>query len=454
MNKRNNENNENKNNDNNKNSKELSYKEQFYKLVTFTSSVIIIASAGVLITDKICNPPLEDTQIEGQIISLSDVEKIDYDIINIKGYIKDYMNPNYQFTGEYGGGEYILDNGNYAQYTYTNDSNDEIVIEIRDTGNEKIFEKTIKLKDPLAMSINDIQMTKDNQVVLLIGARLDETKYTSNITTFDLEGNKLSQIEMQDVAYISNIDDLNNKIILTLDEDKEALTKLAKYDSENNKLFEKEFEHSIVRAYIEEDITIVFTANYDEKDNANITLYKLDNKGNEIFVKNKENPSTYLVNGITQLSDGNFIIRESEMIDSDMGVGENLKSITKIDSEFNIIWKQDINKVVESSDVLEKDNKYYLIFKEVYDVKEEKEDKIVKTLSINTFDASGEKLWNKYLGYNSGNKIDILNTAEIELETPPFIENNKIKINATIYENDESVGYVELLIDDNGDISK
>lgn len=453
MNKDKNESNENQNNENDKKNKELSYKEQFYKLVTFTSSVIVIASAGVLITDKICNTQQEDTEIEGQVTSLSNIKKIENETINLKSYLKKGINPKTEFYGEYGGGEYLINNGKYVSYKYTTSNQDKVDIEIRDTNNNNIiFEKTINMKDSKESGITGVEMTRNNEVVVIVSTLDDSEEYTTNVITYNLKGKIISELEIKDSAYLFNIDDANNKTFLLADIKKETLNKVVKYNYENKQLFEKEFGSRILSTYSQNDITIVFTIDFDSKgNNKNLIMHKLDSTGKEIFTKAGDNLTSYSIDGITELSDGNFILEEYDYTDEDNG--QILKSIIKVDSQFNQIWKKEINKVVENSYIVEEeDNEYMLLIKEAYHVEEK--NKNVKIISINKFDLEGKTLWTKYLGYDDNNKVNLLKNTEIDLDFEPYIYKDKVKINATIFENNQSSGYIEVSIDDNGNIVK
>lgn len=90
--------------------------------------------------------------------------------------------------------------------------------------------------------------------------------------------------------------------------------------------------------------------------------------------------------------------------------------------------------------------------KEVYNVKEENTQ--AKITSVTKFNSLGDSMWCKYLGYDKNKKIDILNNNEIDVNVPIYIQNEQIRLKATIYNNEgTSEGDINISIDGNGNIS-
>lgn len=425
-------------------------KEHICKLIAFGCVMGAVVSVGVLVKNKI---EYNKVEIYGQVVELSEVKNIEKEVINLKGYIKKGMNPRdeYTFEYEYGGGSYDLGNGSHAEYAYTSKKENTIEVSIINEKNLVIFKKIINLKGDGEQNIVDIKMTKDNQVIITTMSDYSKNEST-NIIICDLEGNILSKLEFKGVYIIYDIDNLNNKLIVEINRKKQTFKKIIKYNDKNKKIFEHEFDDDILKAYIQGDTTIVFTSPYNnKKSNDNVTLHKLDNKGNEIFNKKNENLNYNSIYEMIQLSDKNFLIEEYELVDTDTCNGVKLKSLIKIDSEFNEIWRKEINKMINNPYLIESSNGYFLILKESYDV--QKENEYVQITSISKFDLSGEKVWTKYLGYDDNDNINILNGNYIQVEDKPYMVDDKVKIIASLFRGDSSEEYVEFSIDDNGNIN-
>lgn len=439
----------NKNNESNENNKKFG-KEQFCKLVACGCIVLSVVSVGVMLNEGILS---ENEGIEGQVVSLSEMKKIEKDIINVKNYSKKGENPSTAFIGEYGGYSRMLSNGYFIQYSYISEDQNDISLEVKNRDNQVVLKKNIEFANSKESYIAYMDMKNDNELVLSILYSDNSNKETTQIVTYDLNGDILSELKMEGRFLIFDIDSSNNKVLMGTDEKSNSIKTLYKYDRENNKVFEHEFDEYIMRVYMQEDTTIVFTApSYDnKKSNNNITIHKLDSKGDEVYSKRNEKLSNNNIYDMIQLSDGNFMVAETDMVDNDEGNGLKLNYIIKMDSEFNEIFRKEMNVIISELDILETNDGYFLVTTELYNVKGE--DREIYTTSISKLNSSGENEWTKYIGYDEDSKIDVLEGNYVDIDET-FIKDGKLKIMGSIFVDDMSDKYVELLIDDNGNISE
>lgn len=404
--------------------------------------------------------------IGGEVVSLENLKPLSKETINVKKYMKEDYPVIYDSVGEYGGGAMCLKDGKYLTYGYSSD-NKGIVVKLYKEDDSLMFETEIKSNksDYTIDGLDNVFVTSDNNILLntwYSNYSQEEEDTFSVVTKFNLEGEILSELTLEGRASVWGIDNSDNFIIVENNGNNDfSCKKIVKFDKENNKIFEykiydikdKKEEH-LYRLFVDGDKTILITNVYEDKSYTNRkTVYRVLNKeGKEIIKKeiSKDNDIFNEMRTITRTSDGGFIIERAEEVGPYNDYVYGLKSITKVDSELNEIWTRKIDKIVQDFEIVEIDNDYVMLTKDVYKIDDIK--KQSKITSITKIDSSGKDVWNKYLDYDSNKEFNIANSGEIDLDKSLYVSGENVILEGTVFENNESKGYVKLIIDKNGNI--
>lgn len=419
-----------------------------YKAISLAIALSALFAGSIIIKD-INNK----NKIDGEVVSLKELETISKEVVNVKQYLKEGSSI-VEDIGEYGGGSVYLDNGKYLNYSFY--PNDGVVVEIYNEDNSLMFKTKIKQEDDKDVYINDAKITKDNNILISVGYENNSKESYSKIIKFNLEGEALSELVLEEYADVIAIDNLNNMIVYNYFEDDNC--KIIKYDNNNKKIFEYDLITegrltNLFRLFTDEDKTILFTTSFknDWDFNGTIGYCILNEKGEEIFKKEDTGYSLENISNVIQTSTGDFLIEEVEPIKYSNDYICKLKSIVKVDSKLNEIWKEEVNKTISDSRLIELNNEYILYMNEVYSVKDVKAQS--KVSSLTKINSSGEKVWSKYLDYDKNKEFNIINNSEIDRDIDLYTLNDNLIIKATIFDKNMSQGYVKLTVDRNGNIS-
>lgn len=417
------------------------------KLIIFIFIVLSLALGSMLIINN--KNTIEG--IEGAVVSLSDLEPISKEVVNLKNYIKEGLNFN-EDIGEYGGGSMLLEDGKYLNYSYYPNEGF-VLIEIYNEDNSLIFETKIK-NDNNDIDVNRAIITKDNEILIAINSfEKDSDKLSyAKILKFNLDGKMLSELNLEDRIYTVETDDFDNIVVAHCGENFKNY-KLIKFNSENKKIFEYNLqkEDILLRLFTEGDKTMIFTSDFSRFNfNAPVKYFALNKKGEEIFKKENIGLSREEMGSIIKTTEGNFLIEEIGYEQSSQAYGRKIKSIIKVDNEINQLWKKEINKMVDWSQIMELNNEYILFTNEIYYVKEENTKSVVTSLT--KLDSSGNQVWCKYLDYDKNEKYNILNKSEVHLDKGLYNIDENLIIKATVFEDYGNEGSINLTIDSDGNI--
>lgn len=419
-----------------------------YKAISLAVAVLALFAGSIMI--KNIN---NKNEVEGEVVSLSDLQSISKEVVNLKSYTKEGLS-RVEDTGEYGGGIIPLDDGKYLVYSIQ--PNKGVAIDIYNESNSLIFKTKVKQDaDNQNLSVMDAKITANNEIMVsILYDKGDETEY-SKIIKFNLEEEILSELKLDGIVYLLTTDTSNNTIVVTYNE-ATNIQKMHKFSKENKKLFEYTINDDnkmggLIRLFTNEDKIILFTSSFKNKlDNKGTMGYCiLNEKGEKIFEKEDTGYTVEEIGNLIQTSDGNFLIEEVEI--SDDLITYKLKSIIKLNPELDEIWKKEVNKVIDYSEIVELNNEYVLFMNEVYNIKEK--NTISKISSLTKIDSLGEKVWSKHLDYDKNKEFNIVNNGDIRLDTNIYALNDNLVIKASVFDNNESQGYIRLTIDSDGNIS-
>lgn len=419
-----------------------------YKVISLAVAVLALFAGSIMI--KNIN---NKNEVEGEVVSLSDLQSISKEVVNLKSYTKEGLS-RVEDTGEYGGGIIPLDDGKYLVYSIQ--PNKGVAIDIYNESNSLIFKTKVKQDaDNQNLSVMDAKITANNEIMVsILYDKGDETEY-SKIIKFNLEEEILSELKLDGIVYLLTTDTSNNTIVVTYNE-ATNIQKMHKFSKENKKLFEYTINDDnkmggLIRLFTNEDKIILFTGSFkNELDNKGTMGYCiLNEKGEKIFEKEDTGYTVEEIGNLIQTSDGNFLIEEVEI--SDDLITYKLKSIIKLNPELDEIWKKEVNKVIDYSEIVELNNEYVLFMNEVYNIKEK--NTISKISSLTKIDSLGEKVWSKHLDYDKNKEFNIVNNGDIRLDTNIYALNDNLVIKASVFDNNESQGYIRLTIDSDGNIS-
>ena len=474
-----------------------------YKAISLAVAVLALFAGSIMIKN-INNK--NKNEVEGEVVSLSDLQSISKEVVNLKSYTKEGLS-RVEDTGEYGGGIIPLDDGKYLVYSIQ--PNKGVAIDIYNESNSLIFKTKVKQDaDNQNLSVMDAKITVNNEIMVsILYDKGDETEY-SKIIKFNLEEEILSELKLDGIVYLLTTDTSNNTIVVTYNE-ATNIQKMHKFSKENKKLFEYTINDDnkmggLIRLFTNEDKIILFTSSFKNKlDNKGTMGYCiLNEKGEKIFEKEDTGYTVEEIGNLIQTSDGNFLIEEVEISDdlityklksiiklnpeldeifekedtgytveeignliqtsdgnflieeveiSDDLITYKLKSIIKLNPELDEIWKKEVNKVIDYSEIVELNNEYVLFMNEVYNIKEK--NTISKISSLTKIDSLGEKVWSKHLDYDKNKEFNIVNNGDIRLDTNIYALNDNLVIKASVFDNNESQGYIRLTIDSDGNIS-
>lgn len=421
-----------------------------YKAISLAVAVLALFAGSIMIKN-INNK--NKNEVEGEVVSLSDLQSISKEVVNLKSYTKEGLS-RVEDTGEYGGGIIPLDDGKYLVYSIQ--PNKGVAIDIYNESNSLIFKTKVKQDaDNQNLSVMDAKITVNNEIMVsILYDKGDETEY-SKIIKFNLEEEILSELKLDGIVYLLTTDTSNNTIVVTYNE-ATNIQKMHKFSKENKKLFEYTINDDnkmggLIRLFTNEDKIILFTSSFKNKlDNKGTMGYCiLNEKGEKIFEKEDTGYTVEEIGNLIQTSDGNFLIEEVEI--SDDLITYKLKSIIKLNPELDEIWKKEVNKVIDYSEIVELNNEYVLFMNEVYNIKEK--NTISKISSLTKIDSLGEKVWSKHLDYDKNKEFNIVNNGDIRLDTNIYALNDNLVIKASVFDNNESQGYIRLTIDSDGNIS-
>ena len=419
-----------------------------YKAISLAVAVLALFAGSIMI--KNIN---NKNEVEGEVVSLSDLQSISKEVVNLKSYTKEGLS-RVEDTGEYGGGIMPLDDGKYLVYSIQ--PNKGVAINIYSETNSLIFKTEVKQDtDNQNLAVMDAKIMTNNEIVVSVGYDKNDKVEYSKIIRFNLEEEILSELKVDGVSYLITTDSSNNIIVVNYNENSKT-QKLYKFDKENKKVFEYTINEGskiggLIRLFTDEDKIILFTSSFKNKlDNKGTMGYCiLNEKGEKIFEKEDTGYTVEEVENLIQTSDGNFLMEEVE-ISSNL-VTYKVKSVIKLNSKLDELWKKEINKVVDDSEIIELNNEYVLFMNEVYNIKEKNIQS--KISSLTKIDSLGEKVWSKHLDYDKNKEFNIVNNGDIRLDTNIYALNDNLVIKASVFDNNESQGYIRLTIDSDGNIS-
>lgn len=429
---------ESKNEQNETKNKKTIYINQIYKALILFFAILVVVTGIMMLRNNI----YED-KIDGKVVYLTELSDVRTNFINVKSYEKEGLS-RIEDVGEYGGGSVSLDDGKYFNYSLY--PNEKIVMKLYNDDNSLLFEKTIKQDNNEEIYPNDFYITENDEILISVNHYINETdKVFSKITKYNLKGEVLSELKLDGVSYISNVDSVNSITAIVFSEDYKN-KKIIKVNDKNETIFELNLESIETMVFVYEDKIITF-----KPSNNGVCLQIFDEKGKEIFNKENSNFSLNTISKIVPLSNGDFLIEEGQYVEEKDYYGYKLNSIVKVDSQFNELWKKEINKIAYNSNIIELNNEYIIIMDETYNVKDI--NKQAKVISITKFDSSGNQKLCKYLGYDDNDEGDIINDGYIDMDGHVYVKDEKIILKATTFKNDMSIGCVTLEIDSNGNIS-
>ena len=397
---------------------------------------------------------MNESTIAKDIISISSLKDLNGGIVDITKYATDNYPKRYDLIAEYGSGELELNDGKTLMYSYSFNGKG-IDVKILDKEDSVIFKTKIN-KNDYVIDIKGCEVLKD-EVLLNVWYGDGENHIDSYILKFDLKGNLLSEFSLGRYVSLAKVDDLGNLLTYVTNWYDTAIdAKVIKFNENGEKIFEYTLSDNqkIVNFrelfVTDENKVIVFTSTFKGKaysSEGTLNYIVLDENGKEVYKKDLGYKS-YEIGDIVQTSDGGFVVSKLELLKSN-SYNCKLKSISKVDEQFNEVWTKEINKVVEYSKIEKFNDEYVISIREYYGIEgsAKKQNKIYSLTKINSF---GELAWCKYFVKGS----NISESTYIDLDKGLYIDNENLMMQATIYENGASQSYLNITIDTNGNINK